>query len=125
MFCYFHQTSSQETLTFFLFPSDREKPKVVFCPKRIFKVSYSSDPVWVNMTRPIFTDNVGIVEYRPPLIDGIYLNHGRRFSFKAIDASGNYARCDFQVIVGGEKEASNLYLIAICSCTATCVIGHF
>ena len=82
---------------------DKEKPKVVFCPDRIFKVSFTNSPVWVNITRPVFTDNVGIVKYDPPLIDGKYFTRveGRNMDFDAVDAEGNWARCNIKVFVGG------------------------
>lgn len=82
---------------------DKEKPKVVFCPDRIFKVSFTDSPVWVNITRPVFTDNVGIVKYDPPLIDGKYFTRieGRSMNFEAIDAEGNWATCKIKVFVGG------------------------
>lgn len=83
--------------------SDKEKPKVVFCPDRIFKVSFTNSPVWVNITRPVFTDNVGIVKYNPPLIDGKYFTRvaGHNMHFEAIDAGGNWATCKIKVLVGG------------------------
>ena len=87
----------------FLIPLDREKPKVVFCPRRIFKVYYGSGPVWVNMTKPVFTDNVGVVSYYPPLIDGVSTSMTRHFTFKAYDAAGNSADCKVVVYVGGKR----------------------
>ena len=83
---------------------DNEKPKVVFCPERVFKVSFTDSPVWVNITRPVFTDNVGIDKYAPPLIDGKNFTrfHGRMLVFKALDANGNEAKCTIRVYVGGK-----------------------
>ena len=83
---------------------DNEKPKVVFCPDKVFKVSFTDSPVWVNITRPVFTDNVGIDKYIPPLIDGKYFTrfHGHTLNFEAIDANGNRAKCTFRVYVGGK-----------------------
>ena len=83
---------------------DNEKPKVVFCPERVFKVSFTNSPVWVNITRPVFTDNVGIEKYDPPLIDGKNFTHvyGRILDFEAIDANGNAAKCRIRVYVGGK-----------------------
>ena len=97
-------TAHRKSLTpIFKTSPDREKPKVVFCPKRIFKVSYSSSPVWVNITRPIFSDNVGIVRYRPPLADGMYLKQsGSILLFDAFDDSGNWAQCKVTVYIGGK-----------------------
>ncbi|XP_078371420.1 uncharacterized protein LOC144655075 [Oculina patagonica] len=83
--------------------NDNEKPKVVFCPEKIYKVSYSSSPVWVNITRPIFSDNVGIVRYDPALIDGMYLRYNRDLDFDAYDDSGNRARCEVSIYVGGYR----------------------
>jgi len=102
----------------------QRKTKGRLLPKRIFKVSYSSGPVWINITRPIFTDNVGIVQYRPPLIDGMYLNNGRHydFEFTAVDASGNSAVCKLQVIVGGKKQA---YILKLYHCLYRYVVATF
>nr|XP_058971506.1 sushi, von Willebrand factor type A, EGF and pentraxin domain-containing protein 1-like [Pocillopora verrucosa] len=84
---------------------DNEKPKVVFCPEKIYKVSYSTSQVWVNISRPVFTDNVGIVRYIPPLIDGKSLSRtsGYHMTFTAVDASGNSADCKIILYVGGER----------------------
>ncbi|XP_078369779.1 uncharacterized protein LOC144653611 [Oculina patagonica] len=84
---------------------DHEDPKIIFCPERIFKVSYTNDPVWVNISRPIFSDNVGIVRYSPPLIDGKYFTRhlGHYLYFEAVDASGNSAQCKIIVLVGGYR----------------------
>ena len=92
---------------------DNEKPKVVFCPDRIFKVSFTDSPVWVNITRPVFTDNVGIVKYDPPLIDGKYFTrfHGHILNFEAIDANGNKAICTFRVIVQGKINGEYIVLL--------------
>ena len=67
-------------------------------------MSFTDSPVWVNITRPIFTDNVGIVKYDPPLIDGKYFTRyqERKMDFEAIDVEGNRAKCTFRVYVGGE-----------------------
>ena len=64
---------------------------------------YKAGSVWVNITKPVFTDNVGIASYQPQLIDGAYLSHGRDYRFTASDANGNSAECKFKVILGGKK----------------------
>ena len=67
-------------------------------------MSFTDSPVWVNITRPIFTDNVGIVKYDPPLIDGKYFRRyqGNNLRFDAKDAVGNRATCKFRVYIGGK-----------------------
>ena len=56
----------------------------------------------MNITRPVFTDNVGIVRYDPPLIDGASTTNGHHFYFEAYDAAGNSAECIVIVYVGGK-----------------------
>lgn len=67
--------------------------------------------MWVNITRPIFTDNVGIVKYDPALIDGKYFtrHYGHNLYFQAIDASGNKAECKITVYVGGKDREYVVY----------------
>ena len=76
-------------------------------------MSYSSNAVWVNITRPIFTDNVGIVRYSPALIDGKYFSRPveHHFNFKAIDASGNSATCKISVFVGGKSRGCMILML--------------
>ena len=59
----------------------------------------------MNITRPIFTDNVGIDKYVPRLIDGKYFtrHNGHILNFQAVDANGNTATCTFRVYVGGKS----------------------
>ena len=66
-------------------------------------MNYKARSVWVNITKPVFTDNVGITGYQPPLIDGAYLSYGRNYYFTAYDASGNSADCKVEVFLGGKK----------------------
>lgn len=68
-------------------------------------MSYSTSQVWVNISRPVFSDNVGIVRYIPPLIDGKSLSRtsGYHMTFTAVDASGNSADCKIILYVGGKN----------------------
>lgn len=100
-----NEIGEQDYCVVYVSVKDNEKPKVFFCPDRVFKVSFSNSPVWVNITRPIFTDNVGIDKYAPPLIDGKYFtpHGGYNLNFRAIDAYGNSAECTITVYVGGNR----------------------
>lgn len=75
-------------------------------------MSYTNDPVWVNISRPIFSDNVGIVRYFPPLIDGKYFTRhlGHYLYFEAVDASGNSAQCKIIVLVGGKNRGCEMLI---------------
>ena len=60
------------------------------------------------MTKPVFTDNVGIVRYNPPLIDGAFTSANQYFFFKAYDAAGNSAECKVVVYVGGKRNKAHV-----------------
>ena len=82
--------------------SDKEKPKVAFCPNdQYVKKEPGQQVTWPE---PQFTDNVGIksVDVQPYKPGTDLDENDYRIVYTASDSSGNFATCEFNVYVTGK-----------------------
>ncbi len=83
---------------------DEEPPRVLYCPPDIHRQSYRPSEL-VTWEQPIFIDNSGLVrEVVGSHTNGTEFttdNTGHIISYRAVDAAGNTAFCNFTVAVKG------------------------
>lgn len=107
------------SLSFFtFFFSDKEPPKIVYCPgPTIFVTAYNDPPYYVNYTDPVFSDNVGIDKVTTTYVKKKYdVPSSYNQYFRAYDRAGNSVECKFVVQIGGRhvfnRDLLFFYLLA-------------
>eukprot|EP00795_Rhopilema_esculentum_P012584 gene12584-3284_t len=84
---------------------DKTPPKVVSCPSDIVHTLTTAQAL-ITWTPPVFTDNVGIARLElPTRKPGEFwrLGESTLLQYRAIDTSGNAARCTFRVTIRSDN----------------------
>ena len=93
--------SVQENLKSYNYILDKTRPVVSRCPNDIVH-TLTSTQARITWTEPVFTDNVKIDRVEKPVRQsGEYWTNGESvlLQYRAIDTSGNSARCTFRVTI--------------------------